>query len=775
MKAIKLLLLALSFSLRIAGVSQGYYPLDSIFGDRPEVYFSVKFNELKEIEALSHQLSIDKVHEQQGYLLAYANRKQFEKILANEYQPALLTPPSMTGDYPVMLTVNDLQNRNLWNAYPTYEAYEAIMNQFATDYPELCTIHTIATLNSGRKLLVARIQNSSTSGEPKPEVYYTATIHGDELAGFVLKLRLIDYLLSNYGTNSRITSLVDNLDIWISPNTNPDGTYAGGNHTVWGSTRGNANGIDLNRNYPDPRVGENPDGNPYQPETVALMEFESERNFVLSANEHGGIEVANYPWDTWSHLAADDAWWVYVTREYADTAQFYSPPGYFTDLNNGITNGYAWYSITGGRQDYMNYFRNCREFTLELTSAKRLPEAQLPSRWEYNYRSFLNYLEQALFGVRGVVTNGETNAPIKSRVSILNHDQGNSHVYSALPNGNYHRLLKAGTYDLQFSALGYHTRTFENVVVNDREATILNVQLFTGELIAGFSASAEEIAKGEAIDFFDESFGENIVSWAWSFEGAQPPVSAEQNPNGIQYPETGSFDVSLTVTNDQAVEVTHTKENFIIVSSNYRMRNGSFQTCEGQFFDSGGQSTGYQNNEDFVLTFHPEGDEKLIKLTFTFFDIESHINCDYDFLQVFDGTNTLAPLLGTWCGTNSPGELTASNPEGALTIRFKSDGSVTGQGWTATIECTTAVGLPQMNHTTLKLFPNPMNEGVITVEAPKEIMKIYLIDNKGAVKYVFVGKGSRQQILQLDKLESGLYLVSVVTANARYKQKLLVK
>ncbi len=775
MKAIILLILVVALNLQSAGIAQENYPLDSIFGDRPEVYFSLKINDLKEIEPLNHQLYIDKVLEKEGNLLAYANRKQFENLLANGHQPMLLTPPSMTGDYPNMLTVNDLRNRNLWNTYPTYSAYEAMMYQFATDYPELCTIHTVGTLNSGRKLLVARIHNSNTPDEPKPEVYYTATMHGDEIAGFVLKLRLIDHLLSNYGDNERITYLVNNLDIWISPNTNPDGTYAGGNHTVWGSTRGNANGVDLNRNYPDPRVGANPDGNPYQPETVAFMEFESSRNFVLSANEHGGAEVANYPWDTWSRLAADNAWWVYVTREYADTAQFYSPPGYFTDLNNGITNGYAWYSITGGKQDYMNYFRNCREFTLELTSAKRLPEAQLPSRWEYNYRSFLNYLEQALFGIRGVVTNGETNAPIRATVSILNHDQDNSYVYSALPNGNYHRLLKAGTYDLQFSALGYHTRTFENIVVNDREATVFDVQLFTGELIADFSASAVDIAKGESIDFFDESYGNNIASWAWTFEGAEPGVSTEQNPTDILYTETGSFDVSLTITNDEDETVTITKDDFIKVSANYMMQNGSFQTCEGLFYDSGGQSAGYQNNENYVMTFYPDGDEKLIKLSFTAFDVESHDNCEYDYLQVFDGPNTLAPLLGTWCGTNSPGDLIASNSDGALTIKFVSDGSVTGQGWAANIECTTAVGLMEKNHSSLKLFPNPMEEGVITVESPEPIKEIYLIDSKGVVRNKIDGYGSKQQVLQLNKLESGVYMIMVSTAQGKHWQKLLVK
>jgi len=65
-------------------------------------------------------------------------------------------------------------------------------------------------------------------------------------------LRLIDSLLTSYGSNPRITYVIDNAEIWINPNANPDGTYHGGNGTVYGATRYNVNGYDLNRNFPDP-------------------------------------------------------------------------------------------------------------------------------------------------------------------------------------------------------------------------------------------------------------------------------------------------------------------------------------------------------------------------------------------------------------------------------------------------------------------------------------------------------------------------------------------
>ena len=207
------------------------------------------------------------------------------------------------------------------------------------------------------------------------------------------------------------------------------------------------------------------------------MDFAEERDLVMSANFHGGAEVINFPWDTWAKLAADDDWWYFVSREYADTAHSYSPFGYLTDLDNGVTNGYAWYSISGGRQDYMNYFHHCREVTIEISEMKMPPGSQMPQFWDYNYRSLLNYMEQVLYGVRGVVTNVFNGNTIKAEVFVDSHDMDESHIYSSIPKGNYHRLLKQGFYNITFSAFGYHDKTITMVSAQDYQTNLLNVQL----------------------------------------------------------------------------------------------------------------------------------------------------------------------------------------------------------------------------------------------------------------------------------------------------------
>ncbi|MFU8843835.1 MAG: M14 family zinc carboxypeptidase [Bacteroidales bacterium] len=656
--------------------------LNDMLTGRGEVYFQFENPGEKLIAEISRMVSLDQVEKK--FVTAYANEKEFLKFheLGLDFQ--VLTPPSLLETV-TMKEVSDVKGIEEWDFYPTYQGYLNMMYQFQTDYPGLCEIISIGQSIQGRELLFARISSNVSQSAGKPQFMYTATMHGDETAGYVLSLRLIDYLLSNYGADPQVDTLLSSLEIWINPLANPDGTYFGGNNTVNGAKRYNANNVDLNRNYPDPEDGPHPDGNPWQVETIAFMNLAENNQFVMSSNFHGGAEVCNYPWDTWAQLAADDLWWQYVCREYADTAQFYSPPGYMTGFNNGITNGYAWYSISGGRQDYMNYFHQCREFTLELSNTKLPPASQLPAFWQYNYRSFLQYMEQSLFGLNGTVTDVVTGNPVVAEIFMQNHDVDSSWVYTYPANGRYFRPLHAGTYMVTFSAPGYYPQTIQGVQIINRQLTLLDVQLQPGTLIGDFVASATNIPAGSAIDFTDLTWG-NPVNWSWTFQGGTPAVSSDQHPSGILYSETGSYDVSLTVSDGTNTE-TITKSSYITVSIEYFMQTTTVTTCTGLFYDSGGPSANYANNEDYTMIFTPDLPGAMIKAQFTMFDLEYHASCNYDWLRIYDGSSVSAPLIGTYCGTSSPGIIEADNPEGALTFVFHSDQSVTRPGWSAIIAC----------------------------------------------------------------------------------------
>jgi len=389
-------------------------------------------------------------------------------FISRKYDYVILERP----DSKSVVMARDVSHAMEWDSYPSYTQYDSIMRDFVQRYPLLCMLDTIGTSIYGKLVLALKISDNVSIDENEPEVFYTSSMHGDETAGFVLMLHLIDYILENYGAVNRINELVDNLEIWINPLSNPDGTYLTGD-VITNPTRGNANGYDLNRNFPDPGIT-------YvtrQKETIDMMKFLSEHRFVISANFHSGAEVVNYPWDRWSRLHPDDDWFYDISRRYADTVHLYSPAAYMNDLDNGVTNGYDWYSIRGGRQDYVTYELQGREVTIELVNSYVTPADQLETLWQYNRRSLLGYLENALYGIHGVVRDEITGEPVAAKIFITGYDQDSSHIYSDTLSGCFIRLLSPGTWDLTFTASGYYETEVENIVVLEGETTSIVVEM----------------------------------------------------------------------------------------------------------------------------------------------------------------------------------------------------------------------------------------------------------------------------------------------------------
>ncbi len=659
--------------------------------EKGEVYFSFEIPEGKKLVEVFNMISVDDLSENTVY--AYANAREFEQFLALNLHYLVLEHPGDVNVDPYMKTWEELQTKDLtdtWDFYPTYEAYVSLMNSFGEDFPELCQIHNIGSTVMGRSLLFAQISANVNVREAEPRFMYTSTMHGDETTGFILSLRLIHYLLSNYGTNDAITYLLDNVEIWICPNENPDGTYTNNNSTVSGATRSNANWVDLNRNYPNPVS--NP-GNT-QPETQAMINFVDTMNFTMSANMHGGIELVNYPFDSWTssnpaNRHADQDWWYFVSREYADTAQHYSPSGYMDDMNNGVTHGGDWYVVYGSRQDYVTYYNHGRELTLEISNTKMPSGSLLPNFWNYNYRSLLNYIRQSLYGIRGTVTDATTGEPLVAKIEVLNHDQKNSEVYSMLPHGNFHRPILAGTYNLKVTAPGYPPMEVTGVTLQNYQTVYLDIQM-GGSIYADFTAEPMSIPQGGHVDFTDISLGD-ITQWEWSFEGGEPAQSVAQHPKNIIFEEAGLHAVGLTVSDGTDTD-TRVKNAFInvlpvSVDQNHLMSNATVATCGGNFYDSGGPSGQYGNNQNYTMTFVPATQGDRLKFTFSQFSVEANSSCSYDWLKIYDGPNTSAPLIGTYCGNNSPGVVTSTHATGALTFEFHSDGSVIQDGWAAAISC----------------------------------------------------------------------------------------
>jgi len=526
-----------------------------ILQDRGEIVIKFNVADKAQInEDLTNIMSISNVKplpNGQGYeVQAYANPQEFQEFLTRNI-PYEIFPWIQPKAITMATTVAQMAS---WNRYPTYSVYEQMLANFASTYPTLCDIDTIlsATPSGNYKILVAKISDNVNTAENEPQFLFSSSMHGNETAGFFLTLRMIDYLLTNYGSITQVTNLVNGAEIWICPLANPEGTYYNSSpagSTVANARRANLAGIDLNRNYPDPRAGQNPDGNATQAETQAFMTFANNHHFNMAGNFHGGTEVMNYPWDTWTTAGnpnADAAWWERVCTNYVTTGRLFNASYMSNEYADGVTEGGDWYVITGGRQDYMNYYKQCREVTLEVDVDYVTQVEDFSNKWNENYEAMLNYMQESLYGVRGVITDSCSGQPIRAKVWVNSYDQANdsSQVYSALPVGNYHKYMIAGTYSITFSAPGYTSKTVTNVVLANGIATYVNVSLApAASPDAQFTGTVTDNCTG-TVQFTNTSTASTNFVWFFG-DGA---TSTQTNPTHT-YTANGTYTVKLRALN----------------------------------------------------------------------------------------------------------------------------------------------------------------------------------------------------------------------------------
>ncbi|XP_071483596.1 bone morphogenetic protein 1 homolog [Diadema antillarum] len=113
---------------------------------------------------------------------------------------------------------------------------------------------------------------------------------------------------------------------------------------------------------------------------------------------------------------------------------------------------------------------------------------------------------------------------------------------------------------------------------------------------------------------------------------------------------------------------------------------GKGNGCGGYFNESSGSFTSpnYPSNYDNGVTcdyLFFAGDGETIAVTFDDFSLEISTNCRYDKISIYDGSSVADPLLGQWCGTDSPGVVVGVRQ--SLLIRFESDFSVSFRGFSA--------------------------------------------------------------------------------------------
>ncbi len=260
----------------------------------------------------------------------------------------------------------DASWRQDWNrrdsfaaGYHNWQSVQDYMTQAVQNYPQLVSQTSYGESKQGYKLSYLKITApGSTNRAAKPKLFLDAATHGDELISTEVLLNLVDEILKGYGSDDRLTAMLDNTELYVSFVVNPDG-YTKQNRYD--------NGVDPNRSYPWP-------GDPNHKPTAsiqALMDLFEQQKFTGSMTLHAYGQLLMYPWG------------------YTST-----PISSKTDLDNFATltdqlaaeNNYTHgpiattiYIAKGSSADYYYWKYNTQALAVELTTNKVPPSSKIPA------------------------------------------------------------------------------------------------------------------------------------------------------------------------------------------------------------------------------------------------------------------------------------------------------------------------------------------------------------------------------------------------------------
>ncbi len=299
--------------------------------------------------------------------------------------------------------------------YHSYSEVASEVAAVAAANPEIVTRFSIGQSYRGRELWAVKISDNVGVDEDEPEVMFDGGHHGNEHMSTEMALRIMHWLVDGYGSNARITDIVDTRETWIVFNVNPDGSeydIKGGRYRDWRKNRQptpgtSAIGTDLNRNYDyrwgvrghtsaNPRAGTYHGPNAFSaPETRAMRDFLASRvidgrqqiEAAMTFHEFGRLVLWPYGY-TARNVPAD-----MTVDDHAALARI----GKRLAATNGYTPQQAsdLYVNSGTSRDYMYGRYRIFVYTVELSPRGYLDDSRIAKETGRNKEAVLYLLERA--------------------------------------------------------------------------------------------------------------------------------------------------------------------------------------------------------------------------------------------------------------------------------------------------------------------------------------------------------------------------------------------
>ncbi|MFD8010878.1 M14 family metallopeptidase [Streptomyces sp. NPDC058955] len=198
--------------------------------------------------------SIDEVDARS--VVVSADARQLARIEALGYEVSALPAPPDRGEAG-RSSLGPLDFPSADAKYHNFAEMTAEIDQRLAAHPSIMSKRVIGKSYQGRDIVAIKISDNVAVDENEPEVLFTHHQHAREHLTVEMALYLLRELGAGYGTDSRVTNMVNGREIWIVPDLNPDGgeyDIASGSYRSWRKNRqpnsgSSYIGTDMNRNW----------------------------------------------------------------------------------------------------------------------------------------------------------------------------------------------------------------------------------------------------------------------------------------------------------------------------------------------------------------------------------------------------------------------------------------------------------------------------------------------------------------------------------------------
>jgi carboxypeptidase D len=154
----------------------------------------------------------------------------------------------------------------------------------------------------------------------------------------------------------------------------------------------------------------------------------------------------NYPWDAIQDRHPLDRLVYEISVDYASKAPYI---GASTEFAQGVTNGFDWYQVLGGMQDWGYRTYGDLQLTIEVSGTKWPSFEQMGYYYEQNRPALYSFMEKvhqgAGFAMRTPGVNGEVSIVNAQGANLGTFKFRNSEFYKVLPAGDYRFEIKTPT------------------------------------------------------------------------------------------------------------------------------------------------------------------------------------------------------------------------------------------------------------------------------------------------------------------------------------------